>query len=88
MEAAENDYQEINCLHKNRIEICLACISLFVILFWLFCGGLETVKIVKMLRIIVIIQINNVNVMPIIFIVKSENVYSFFKCHLVKVFNI
>ena len=63
-------------ISTNRIEIGLLCISILIVLFmslW------KTYSINKLLKKILIVQFINANVIPIIFIVRNENMYSYFK---------
>ena len=63
-------------ISKNRIEIGVLCISILIVLFmslW------KTYSINKLLKKILIVQFINANVIPIIFIVRNENMYSYFK---------
>ena len=63
-------------ISTNRIEIGLLCISILIVLFmslW------KTYSINKLLKKILIVQFINANVIPIIFIVRNESMYSYFK---------
>ena len=63
-------------ISTNRIEIGVLCISILIVLFmslW------KTYSINKLLKKILIVQFINANVIPIIFIVRNESMYSYFK---------
>ena len=63
-------------ISTNRIEIGVLCISILIVLFmslW------KTDSINKLLKKILIVQFINANVIPIIFIFRNENMYSYFK---------
>ena len=64
-------------MNTNRIEICIICISLIIVVFMLFLRA-ESLKFLRIL--LVIVQIINTNVIPIVLIVRSENILCFFKC--------
>ena len=60
----------------NRIEIGMLCISILIVLFialW------KTDSVNEILKKMLIVQFINTNVIPIIFIVRNENMYSYFK---------
>ena len=60
----------------NRIEICVLCISILIVLFTAL---LKTDSFDEILKKMLIVQFINTNVIPIIFIVRNENMYSYFK---------
>ena len=65
----------------NRIEICVLCISILIVLFTAL---LKTDSFDKILKKMLIVQFINTNVIPIIFIVRNENMCSYFKCNIMK----
>ena len=65
----------------NRIEISVLCISILIVLFTAL---LKTDSFSEILKKMLIVQFINTNVIPIIFIVRNENMYSYFKCNLMK----
>ena len=85
LEALKGD-QEFDCKYNikntNRIEIGVLSIS---VLFILFTSLWRVDSIVKLHKKILIVQFINTNVIPIIFIVRNENMYSHFKCKIMKV---
>ena len=84
LEASKGN-QEFDCKYNitstNRIEIGVLCISVLVVLFMSLWTTDSTDKLLKR---IVIVQFINTNVIPIIFIVRNENMYSYFKCKIMK----
>ena len=63
-------------ISTHRIEIGVLTISILIALFmslW------KTDSINKLLKKILIVQFINANVIPIIFIVRNESMYSYFK---------
>ena len=68
-------------ISTNRIEIGVLCISILIVLFTAL---LKTDSFDKILKKMLIVQFINTNVIPIIFIVRNENMYSYFKCNLMK----
>ena len=65
----------------NRIEIGVLCISILIVLFialW------KTDSVNEILKKMLIVQFINTNVIPIVFIVRNENMYSYFKCNIMK----
>ena len=86
LEASEGN-QEFDCNYKitntNRIEIGVLGISVLVILFMSLWNA-DTDSYVKSLKHILTVQFITTNVVPIIFIVRNEKMYSIFKCNIRK----
>ena len=85
LEEASDSSQEFDCNYSkitntNRIEIGVLGISVLVVLFMSLWKADSHVKLQKTL----IVQFINTNVIPIIFIVRNENMYSIFKCNIRK----
>ena len=67
----------------NRIEIGVLCISILIVLFMAL-WKTDSVNEILLLKKILIVQFINTNVIPIIFIVRNENMCSYFKCNIMK----
>ena len=67
----------------NRIEIGVLCISILIVLF-MASWKTDSVNEILLLKKILIVQFINTNVIPIIFIVRNENMCSYFKCNIMK----
>ena len=84
LEALKGD-QEFDCKYNikntNRTEIGVLSISVLFILFTLLW---RVDSIVELHKKILIVQFINANVIPIIFIVRNENMCSYFKCNIMK----